>query len=184
MHDDAAGKVGEFVAEGNGLLAESTADVDEDGLFGAGGEGSDFFFHREGFSPVVAALEGHEMTEAGHVVLVLGHPFKSTEVGVEGFLEDGVVSRSDVLVLFLLDETCKGLHNEADIVISRYLFSCAHTVAISFGLNLHISYRTGNIPICEKCADTIGREFVFSGLLDQAESCLGTQNVRFGSLAG
>lgn len=57
------------------------------------------------------------MSKALHVILMLGHPFESAEVGVESFLEDGVTSRGDVLVLFLLDETCKGLIDKTKVII-------------------------------------------------------------------
>lgn len=132
LNDHATGEVGELVSESDGLLAESAADVDQNCLFRAGGEGAHFFFNGEGFGPIVTALQGHEVSEARHVVLVLGHPLKGAKVGVECFLKDGVISGSDVLVLFLFDETCQGLHDEAKIVISIDSVSCAPTAPSHF----------------------------------------------------
>lgn len=117
LNDDAAGEVRELVFEGDGLLAESTANVDQNRLLRSGGEGSDFSLHGEGFGPIVTALQGHEMSEASHMVWMLGHPFESADVGVERFLKDGVISGGDVLILFLLDETCEGLIDIAEVVI-------------------------------------------------------------------
>ena len=57
------------------------------------------------------------------MVLVLGHPLKSAQIGVECLLEDSVVSGGHVLVLCLLDKTCKGLHDEADVVITKIKIS-------------------------------------------------------------
>lgn len=78
---------------------------------------------------------------------MLSHPLEGAQVGVESFLKDGVVSRGDVLVFFLSYESCKGLIDGAKIVIPKRSISRAEA-ALSYGSDLHISYRSGNIYIC------------------------------------
>lgn len=55
------------------------------------------------------------------MVLMLSHPLESAKFGIEGFLKDGVISRGDILMLFIPDKPCQGLIDEAEVVIPKSL---------------------------------------------------------------
>lgn len=108
LNDDSAGQGGEFALEGNGLLAEATAYINQYRLLGRG-EGADFFLDGVGIDPVIATLQSHQMAKTLHLVGMLRHPFEGAELGVERPLEGGIITRCDVLIFSVLEERRKRL---------------------------------------------------------------------------
>ena len=72
---------------------------------------------------------------------MLRHPFESCKLGIERFLEDGIIVGGNVLVLSFLEEIWKGLGDYSEAVKPKIRSTARQRPLID--LRLHVNYRFG-----------------------------------------